>query len=88
MYLGQLEALVTYWTSTVSLPHFNPTIVVLQMEVLQLLLIVNILSGQYIDYSKLQLLYCRLWIDTREVSLYTYVLTWRMDWQEQLQSSS
>ena len=38
MYPGQLETLAIYWTSAVSLPHFNPTIVVLQMEVTALAL--------------------------------------------------
>ena len=31
MYPGQLETLVIYWTSTVSLHYSNPNIVVLQM---------------------------------------------------------
>ena len=36
MHVGQLEILVMYYT--ISLPYFNPTIVVLQMEVTALAL--------------------------------------------------
>ena len=31
MYSDQLETLAIYWTSAVSLPYFNPTIVVLAL---------------------------------------------------------
>ena len=63
MYPGQLETLVIYWTSAVSLPYSNLTIVLL-MEVRNCtcsrkILIVNILNIRYIDYSQLQLSYCR-----------------------------
>ena len=57
MYSGILKTLDIYWTSAVSLPHFNLAVVVLQIEVtalvLEKLLIVDILSIRYIDYLKL-----------------------------------
>ena len=58
MYPGQLETLAIYWTSAVSLPYFNPAVLVLKVEVCNCtcsmkMLIVDILSIRYIDYSKL-----------------------------------
>ena len=53
MYPGQLETLAIYWTSAVRLPHFNPSVLVLQMELTALaleMLRIDTLSIQYIDY--------------------------------------
>ena len=56
MYPGQLETLAIYWTSAVSLPCFNSSVLVLKMEIRNCtcsrkMLIVDILSIRYIDFQ-------------------------------------